>query len=116
MTAGDIAHICLELGRRAGVAPHTPRFLAAEAVDRLLVPLMEDAISPQLRRLFGELLEMTWLFQSPGAMPTSLPELGFGAEVSRAALRTAFTRSMDFWAEATGLVSEQAALEEEIAS
>lgn len=97
MTAEDLLEIAVALGRRAGFDPHPPRFIPAEAVDRLLVPLLTDAISPELRAMFAELLEMTWLFQVPAALPTSKGELGFADGVSRARLRETFTKSMDYW-------------------
>jgi len=103
MTAGDIVEASVELGRQVGLDPHAPRFIAAEAVDRLLVPLLEDAITPQLRRMFAELLEMTWLFQVPAALPSSMVALGFGEQMSRTALRETFELSMAYWAEVKGL-------------
>ncbi|HYN63535.1 MAG TPA: SDR family oxidoreductase, partial [Candidatus Limnocylindrales bacterium] len=56
-TAGDLVAGALRVGRAAGLDPTSPRFIAAEAVDRLVLPLLADAISPQLRRMFSELLE-----------------------------------------------------------
>ena len=106
ITAGDVMTVSLELGRRLGLNPTAPRFIAAEAVDRLLVPLLEDAISPELRKMFAELLESTWLFQMPRALPTSLPELGFAEQVTRTRLRTTFELSMDFWARSKGLLAD----------
>jgi thioester reductase-like protein len=118
MTAGDIVDISLELGRQLGLDPHSPRLIPAEAVDRLLVPLLEDAISPALRRTFAELLEMTWLFQMPAALPTSLPELGFGDQLTRQRLCETFERSMAYWARSKGLRAAEAAdvIDEELAS
>jgi thioester reductase-like protein len=105
VTAADILTVSLTLGKRLGMDPSAPRFIPAEAVDRLLLPLLEDAISPELRRMFAELLESTWLFQMPRAIPTSLIELGFAEQVTRARLRSAFELSMDYWARAKGLLS-----------
>ena len=103
-TAGELVAGALRLGHAAGLDPATPRFIAAEAVDRLVLPLLEDAISPQLRGMFAELLEMTWLFQLPAALPTSLPELGFAADMTRPRLLDAYDKSMLFWAQAKGLL------------
>jgi nucleoside-diphosphate-sugar epimerase len=103
MTAGDIVAASLRLGRDLGLDPHEPRFIPAEAVDRLLVPLLTDAITPQLRRMFSELLEMTWLFQLPAALPTSMTGFGFGDQMTRARLCETFEKSLDFWAQARGL-------------
>jgi hypothetical protein len=98
--------VALELGRRAGLDPSTPRFVPADTVDRLLVPLLEDAISEPLRRMFAELLESTWLFQTPSALPTSLPALGLADEATRPRLRSALELSMDYWARCKGLLGE----------
>ena len=89
-----------------------------EAVRQHLVPLLEDAISPALRRTFAELLEMTWLFQMPAALPTSLPELGFGDQLTRRRLCETFERSMDYWARSKGLRAAEVAdvIDEELAS
>jgi hypothetical protein len=103
-TAGDLVAGALRLGHVAGLNPTAPRFIAAEAVDRLVLPLLEDAISPQLRRMFAELLEMTWLFQLPAALPTSLGELGFGADMARPRLIETYDKSMEFWAQAKGFL------------
>jgi thioester reductase-like protein len=104
VTADDVLTVSLELGRRLGLDPSAPRFIPSEAVDRLLVPLLEDAISPDLRRMLSELLESTWLFQLPRALPTSLPELGFGEQVTRRRLRSTLELSMSYWARAKGLL------------
>lgn len=118
VTADDITSVSLDLGRRIGLNPTAPRFIPAEAVDRLLVPLLEDAISPELRRMFAELLESTWLFQMPKALPSSLVELGFGDRMTRSRLRHTLELSMDHWARAKGLLAEEADddLAEELAS
>lgn len=108
MTAGDIVAASVALGLHAGLPAHAPRFIAAEAVDRLIVPMLDDVISPKLRAMFSELLEMTWLFQAPAALPTSLPALGLGEQVSRARLCEAFEKSMHFWARYKGLLPEPA--------
>ena len=108
-TAGDLVAGALRLGRCAGLDPTAPRFIAAEAVDRLVLPLLEDAISPQLRKMFAELLEMTWLFQLPAALPTSMDELGLAAEMTRPRLLDAYDKSMQFWAQAKGLLPVEAA-------
>ncbi|MGW5237430.1 SDR family oxidoreductase [Monashia sp. NPDC004114] len=105
MTAGDIVGSSLRLGHELGLSPAAPRFIPAEAVNRLLLPLMSGAISAELQQMFAELLEMTWLFQMPAALPTSLPGLGFGAAVTRHRLQSAFDLSLGFWADAKGLRS-----------
>lgn len=104
LTAGDIVDVALDLGRRAGLQPHSPRFVPAEAVDRLILPLLNDVITPDLQRTFSELLDMTWLFQRTSALPSSLPEVCPDTPVSRPWLRAAFGRSMEHWAARRGLL------------
>jgi thioester reductase-like protein len=119
MAAGDIVASSLRLGHELGLSPAAPRFMPAEAVNRLLLPLMADAISPELRQMFAELLEMTWLFQMPAALPTSLPELGLGASVTRQRLKGAFDLTLGFWAEVKGMrprLDDEDAHEPELAS
>ncbi len=108
ITAEDVVRVSLDLGGRLGLDPPSPRFIPAEAVDRLLVPLLEDAISPELRRTFAELLESTWLFQLPRALPTSLAELGLAERATRARLRGALELSMAYWARRKGLLADGA--------
>ncbi len=103
MTAGDIVASSLRLGHELGLSPAAPRFIPAEAVNRLLLPLLADAISPELRQMFAELLELTWLFQLSAPLPTSLPGLGLGAAVTRQRLQSAFDLSLGFWASVKGL-------------
>jgi thioester reductase-like protein len=108
MTAGDLVRASIAVGQQAGLTPHSPRFIAAEAVDRLIVPMLDDVISPRLRRMFSELLEMTWLFQAPAALPSSLPALGLAEQVTRSRLCEVFERSMQFWARQKGLLPDVA--------
>lgn len=115
VTAGDIVEVALALGQRLGVNADPPRFIPAEAVDRLVVPLLEDALSADLRQMFSELLESTWLFQMPRSLPTSLVELGYSEQISRERLRVTLERSLDYWARTKGLLPG-AAEPEELAS
>lgn len=102
MTAGDVVDRSVELGYRLGLDPQPPRFIPAETVDRLLVPLLEETITPDLGQMFFELLEFTSLFQMPGAMPTSLPEMGFGDRMTRRRLCETFDLSLDYWSRCKG--------------
>ncbi|MEJ3745474.1 SDR family oxidoreductase [Actinomycetes bacterium KLBMP 9797] len=110
LTAGEGAPLVAEmidvavaLGQRLGIYPHRPRLIPIEAVDRLLVPLLAETGSALLRRRFRDFIEMMLLFQSGAALPSSMAQLGLGAQVTRPALMAAFTRSMEFWARRTGL-------------
>lgn len=99
----DMIEVAVAIGHRLGIFPHRPRLIPIEAVDRLLLPLLAEAGSPVLRRRFRDFTELMLLFQSGTALPSSMAELGLGAQVTRPALMAAFSRSMEFWARRTGL-------------
>lgn len=112
LTAGEQAmrlqaavDICSEVARAAGLSPAPPRLMSAEAVSRLLIPLMEGFIDPRLRRKFTSFIELMLVFQATVALPTSLPELGLSGECRREALTAAFGRSAQSWAAAHHLMA-----------
>lgn len=118
LTAGDMVAASVQLGNALGAAPPTPRFIDAEAVDRLLLPLLDEALTPALRKVFLEMLENTWLLQAPRPLPSSMAELGMADRMDHGVLLRAFSRSIAYWAKAKGLDPEPAdfTLEEERAS
>ncbi|MEU7905455.1 SDR family oxidoreductase [Actinoplanes sp. NPDC049118] len=102
LTAGDQAlrltemvELTLDLAELTGPRPHPPRMVPVEAVDRLLLPMLEDVLPVGIRRQFSAFAELMLLFQSRTAMPSSLPALGLGDEVSHAALCRAFRLSAE---------------------
>lgn len=106
-TVADLVDITVSIGERLGHEVHRPRMLPAEAVDRLLIPLMEDVLPPALRRRFGSFIQLMTLFQSERALPTSLPAIGLDVTMSHSALLAAFRRSVEYWAVHTGLATEE---------
>jgi nucleoside-diphosphate-sugar epimerase len=104
LTVGDMLQLTLAAAVRAGWAPTPPRLVSKESVDRLLLPLLEDVGTPALRRMFHAFTELLDLFQTGRPLPTSLPALGFGAQLHHDRLSAAFQRSIEFWATgATGI-------------
>lgn len=101
--AGDILALCRDIGEELGITSAPPRFIPSEAVDRLLLPLLEDALPADAQAMFRDFLEFTWLFQTPEPLPTSMAELGFGPQVTRAALLEATAKSLRYWARTKGL-------------
>lgn len=100
LTAGDQAlrltemvELTLDLAEQAGTRPHPPRMVPVEAVDRLLLPMLQDVLPVGIRRQFSAFAELMLLFQSRTALPSSLPALGLGDDIAHAALCRAFTRS-----------------------
>jgi thioester reductase-like protein len=107
-TVSDLVDVTISVGEHLGHAVHRPRTIPAEAVDRLLIPLMEDVMPPALRRRFGAFLQLMTLFQSERPLPSSLPDIGLDLTMSHRALLAAFRRSVEYWSVRSGLASEAA--------
>lgn len=112
LTAGDqalcarqIMDLCMGLAGDLGLSTREPRLIPTEAVDRLILPLLEDSLPAPLQAKFRDLLEFAWLFQSADPLPNSLPELGFAAQVTTEELRKTAYLSMRYWAQVKGLVA-----------
>jgi thioester reductase-like protein len=104
LTVQEMLDVCLTVARRAGTDPARPRLVPTETVDRLLLPLMTDVIPASMRRRFDDLITLMLLFQSTTALPTSLPALGFGEQVTKQALLVAFERGVEYWAVDRGIL------------
>jgi nucleoside-diphosphate-sugar epimerase len=100
-TLADLVQVTLDLAATLGVKTHIPRLMPASAVRRLLLPLLEDVMTPALRRQFRLQLDLLHLFQSSGPLPSSLHELGI--HVTRDSQLDAFRRSASYWALMNGL-------------
>jgi len=107
LRAKDFCELCQALSSELGIDVAPPRFLPSEAVDRLLLPLLEDALPADTQQMFRDFLEFLWMFQTPDPLPTSMPELGFERQMTRAALRTATAKSLRYWAETKGLIPHE---------
>jgi nucleoside-diphosphate-sugar epimerase len=104
LSVNDVVDTCVEFAGRLGQTPHRPRLVPIEAVDRLLLPLLEGAIPAHLRRRFSELAELMLYFQNPTRLPSSLPELGLQEQVTHAALIRTVARILEYWAVHKGLL------------
>jgi thioester reductase-like protein len=104
LRAKDFLELCEELSSDLGIDVAPPRFLPSEAVDRLVLPLLEDALPADTQQMFRDFLEFLWMFQTPDPLPTSIPELGFERHITRAAMRTATAKSLRYWAETRGVI------------
>jgi nucleoside-diphosphate-sugar epimerase len=100
-TLADLVEVTLDLAATLGVQTHSPRLMPASAVGRLLLPLLDDVMSPSLRRQFRLQLDLLQLFQSSGPLPSSLDDLG--VHVTRDSQLDAFRRSAEYWAFVNGL-------------
>lgn len=101
----EVVDVTAGVGRRLGIGFPPPRMLAAAAVDRLLLPLMEDVVPPRLRRRVGQFLRLLTLFQSDAPLPSSL--VGDapldGIALDHELLLTVFERNVEYWAACNGL-------------
>jgi hypothetical protein len=100
-TIADLVQVTLRLAAALGVETHAPRVMPASAVGRLLLPLLDDVMSPALRRRFRLQLDLLQFFQDSGPLPSSLGELGI--EVTWDTQLDAFRRSAEYWAFMNGL-------------
>jgi len=94
MVHGTILAVAAELGLETAA----PRLMPIEAVDRLLVPLMEGVMPRAVRLQFTAFSELMTLFQNEAALPSSLADIGLDLVMSRAATLAAFRRSVEFCA------------------
>jgi uncharacterized protein YbjT (DUF2867 family) len=100
-TVADLVQVTLDLAATLGVKTHSPRVMPASAVGRLLLPLLDDVMTPSLRRQFRLQLDLLHLFQSSGPLPSSLQNLGI--HVTRDSQLGAYRRSAEYWAFTKGL-------------
>ena len=118
LTAGDQAlsfsdyvDIGEDVSRLAGISAERPRFMPFESVDRLLLPLLDDFLTPAQRQMFVDFLECVWVFQSEDTLPSDLARLGFADRVTKAALTEAAHRSLVYWAQTKNLLPARPLLE-----
>ncbi|MFI6151985.1 SDR family oxidoreductase [Kitasatospora sp. NPDC051170] len=83
---------------RAGYPPaHAPRLMPTEALDRLLLPLLEDTLPRSVRHNFRVFAELMMLFQVSAKMDSSFGDLGMAEDVTHAKLKDAFGKCSDYW-------------------
>jgi nucleoside-diphosphate-sugar epimerase len=106
LTAGDDANTLDEMvngtimavAEQLGLPVHPPRMIPIEAIDRLLLPLLDDVLPPLVRRQFAAFSELMVMFQNSCALPTSLPEIGADLALSREGLLATFRRTVEYCA------------------
>lgn len=108
----EILEVCEEVSRLAWIGAARPRTVPFESVDRLLLPLLDDFISEQQRRMFADFLEALWIFQSAEVLPSDLARLGFGDRMARPALTEATRRSLIYWARSRRLLPAEPSMAE----
>lgn len=78
--------LCLEVAAERGLAPHRPRTLPRDMVERLVLPAFGQTAPPALRRQMAEGLELMRLFGSGHRFPSHWPT-GAGFSTSPATQR-----------------------------
>jgi thioester reductase-like protein len=99
----DMSGITMSVAQELGYDINRPRMIPTEAVDRLLLPLMEEVIPPSLRRQFHGFNQLMMLFQNASALPCSLAEIGPDLAMTRAGLQEAYRRGVEYLAVRQGL-------------
>lgn len=93
----------LDFAERYGPRPHSPRLIPVEAVDRLLLPMLDSAAVPRLvRRRFQEHTELLLVFQRELPFESSLGTPNCGAAPTREGIRAALIRTVEAWARKPG--------------
>ncbi len=103
LSASEAVDICMELAVDLGLGTTKPRLIPTEAVDRLILPLLEDTLPRTLAARFQYLLEFACLFQNADVLPNSMSELGFAESMTKTALSRAAYNSLYYWAQDKGL-------------
>jgi len=108
LTLQEMVETTLSVADQLTLDVHRPRMIPTEAVDRLLLPLMEDVIPPALRRQFRGFNQLMMLFQNQATIPCSLPEIGLDVTLTHTALLAAFRRGLEHLAVRQGLATPDA--------
>ncbi|MBB5122434.1 hypothetical protein AF335_18920 [Streptomyces eurocidicus] len=96
-TVGEHIDAILRVAGRFGHRPPPPRLMPAEAVNRLLLPMMQDVIPRSLRRRFAGFEDLMLLFQSSARLESSFGALGMADELTHDALLGSFEKSVAYW-------------------
>lgn len=72
---GTCIDLCLGVAAERGLAPHRPRALPREMVERLVLPAFGQTAPPALRRQMAEGLELMRLFGSEHRFPSRWPTM-----------------------------------------
>lgn len=104
LTFDEFIVLAAEVSALAHISAPRPRFMPFESVDRLLLPLLDDFITPAQKQMFIDFLESVCVFQSTSTLPSDLDALGFGHRMTRAALTDATRQSLVYWAQVKGLL------------
>ncbi|MEU3900851.1 SDR family oxidoreductase [Streptomyces sp. NPDC045251] len=96
----EFADVCADAAVRHGLPrPQRPRLVPADAVHRLLLPMLEGTSLPaSLRRRLECYAELLLVFQRELPFATSLGEPDCGTRLTRTDIRAALVRNAESWA------------------
>jgi nucleoside-diphosphate-sugar epimerase len=103
LCATQMVDACFEIAEELGREAVPPRFIAPDAVDRLIRPVFIEPLPEQARRRFDQMLNMTALFSADRAFESSAPELEQRFDLGLPDLRDVFLSSLRYWASCKGL-------------
>lgn len=119
MPLEEVVDTCREFAPRCGLPlPPRPRLIPVEAINRLLLPMLEGTALPEsMRKRFRYFAELLLVFQRDLPFDSSMGKPGCGPEPSNAAIRGAFVRNLESWArEHAGLLAKYRRAPQEMAS
>ncbi|KAA2250946.1 NAD-dependent epimerase/dehydratase family protein [Solihabitans fulvus] len=103
VTLGEMVDVCQELAERSGKPVHRPRMIPTEAVNRLLMPLLDEIIPPRQRVRFEQFIQLMLLFQNEAVLPTTMEEIRPGLSIDHGPLFESYRVSMEYWCERNGV-------------
>jgi nucleoside-diphosphate-sugar epimerase len=109
LTLAESVDACMAVAAESGLAPHRPRALPREMVERLVLPAFAAEAPRVLRRRMLEGIEMMRLFAADDAFPCAWPE-GHPAP-ERSDLARWATTSLRYWYDATAGSGDSGAAE-----
>jgi nucleoside-diphosphate-sugar epimerase len=104
LCATDMVDACVEIAAGLDLEVDAPRFIAPDAIDRLIRPVFIEPLPEQARKRFDQMLNMTALFSVDTAFESSAPELEHQFGLCLPDLRDVFLRSLEYWASCKGLI------------
>lgn len=110
LTAGDRAltlqqslDVCLAVAAERGLAPHRPRLMPREMVERLVLPAFAAGAPPALRKQMVEGVELMRLFGSEHRFPRDWPGAQPGLPVTDDETAEYTRTSLRYWCDRQGV-------------
>lgn len=102
-SAREVIDLVDEHASECGLDAVQTRFIDADSLDRLIIPLLEGQVPEVVRDRLRELLQFLWLFQSERRFPSDLAALGLESHVTNQFVADSIRANVAFLASAKGL-------------